>query len=118
MRKGAGVSGAAVAGVLVARIGEGWCFFVNGVSYIAVIIGLLLMKVKCPRRAPQHSSPLENMVEGFRFVIPTAPIRALLLLLGLVSVTGMPYVVLMPIFSDHILHGGAPGLGLLMGGTE
>src|SRR5713226_4860783 len=69
MFNGARVIGPAVAGVLVARIGEGWCFFVNGVSYIAVIIGLLLMKVKCPRRAPQHSSPLEDMVEGFRFVI-------------------------------------------------
>src|SRR6202022_3730422 len=89
----------------------------NGVSYIAVIIGLLLMKVECPRRAPKHSSPLDDMVEGFRFVIHTAPIRALLLLLGLVSVTGMPYVVLMPIFADHILHGGARGLGMLMGAS-
>jgi len=117
MFNGARVIGPAVAGVLVAKIGEGWCFFVNGVSYIAVIIGLLLMKVECPRRAPKHSSPLDDMVEGFRFVIHTAPIRALLLLLGLVSVTGMPYVVLMPIFADHILHGGARGLGILMGGT-
>src|SRR5260370_26726704 len=117
MRKGAGVSGAAVAGVLAPRIGEEWCLFVKGVSYIAVIIGLLLMKGKCPRRAPKHSSPLEDMVEGFRFVIHTAPIRALLMLLGLLSVTGMPYVVLMPIFADHILHGGARGLGILMGGT-
>src|ERR1700694_4203879 len=117
MFNGARVIGPAVAGVLVAKIGEGWCFFVNGVSYIAVIIGLLLMKVECPRRAPKHSSPLDDMVEGFRFVIHTAPIRALLLLLGLVSLTGMPYVVLMPIFADHILHGGARGLGILMGGT-
>ena len=117
MFNGARVIGPAVAGILVAKIGEGWCFFVNGVSYIAVIIGLLLMKVQCPRRAPQHSSPLDDMVEGFRFVIHTAPIRAVLLLLGLVSLTGMPYVVLMPIFADHILHGGARGLGILMGGT-
>src|ERR1700737_2261634 len=117
MFNGARIIGPAIAGVLVAKIGEGWCFFANGVSYIAVIIGLLLMKVECPRRAPKHSSPLDDMVEGFRFVIHTAPIRALLLLLGLVSLTGMPYVVLMPIFADHILHGGARGLGLLMGGT-
>src|SRR5438876_3797430 len=97
MFNGARIIGPAIAGVLVAKIGEGWCFFVNGVSYIAVVIGLLLMKVECPRRAPKHSSPLDDIVEGFRFVIHTAPIRALLLLLGLVSVTGMPYVVLMPI---------------------
>ncbi len=66
---------------------------------------------------PGRQSFLVDMVEGFRFVIHTAPIRALLLLLGLLSVTGMPYVVLMPIFADHILHGGARGLGILMGGT-
>jgi MFS family permease len=117
MFNGARVVGPAVAGILVARIGEGWCFFVNGVSYIAVIIGLFLMKVECPRRAPKHSSPLDDMVEGFRFVSQTAPIRALLLLLGLVSLAGMPYVVLMPIFADRILHGGARGLGILMGAT-
>src|SRR5260370_35191574 len=57
------------------------------------------------------------MVEGLRFGVPSGAIRALLLLLGLVSVTGMPCVVLMPIFADHILHGGARGLGILMGGT-
>ena len=117
MFNGARVIGPAVAGILVAKIGEGWCFFVNGVSYIAVLIGLLSMKVECPRRAPMHSSPLDDMVEGFRFVTRTAPIRALLLLLGLVSVTGMPYVVLMPIFADRILHGGAKALGTLMGAT-
>ena len=63
------------------------------------------------------ASPLEHMMEGFRFVNRTAPIRALLLLLGLVSLVGMPYVVLMPIFADQILHGGARGLGILMGAT-
>ncbi len=63
------------------------------------------------------ASPLEHMMEGFRFVNQTAPIRALLLLLGLVSLVGMPYVVLMPIFADQILHGGARGLGILMGAT-
>ena len=63
------------------------------------------------------ASPLEHMLEGFRFVDRTAPIRALLLLLGLVSLVGMPYVVLMPIFADQILHGGARGLGILMGAT-
>ncbi len=116
MFNGARVIGPAIAGILVAKIGEGWCFFGNAVSYIAVIIGLLLMRVQSPVRALM-ASPLEHMMEGFRFVNRTAPIRALLLLLGLVSLVGMPYVVLMPIFADQILHGGARGLGILMGAT-
>src|SRR5580700_1667589 len=116
MFNGARVIGPAIAGILVARIGEGWCFFSNAVSYIAVIIGLLLMNVINPVRAAM-ASPLEHMMEGFRFVNQTAPIRALLLLLGLVSLVGMPYVVRMPIFADQILHGGARGLGILMGAT-
>jgi MFS family permease len=116
MFNGARVVGPAIAGILVARIGEGWCFFANAVSYIAVIVGLLLMKVVSTAR-PTMTSPLEHMLEGFRFVNRTAPIRALLLLLGLVSLVGMPYVVLMPIFADKILHGGARGLGILMGAT-
>ena len=116
MFNGARVVGPAIAGILVAKIGEGWCFFANAVSYIAVILGLLLMKVHSPGRASM-ASPWEHMLEGFRFVNRTAPIRALLLLLGLVSLVGMPYAVLMPIFADKILHGGARGLGILMGAT-
>lgn len=116
MFNGARVIGPAIAGVLVAKIGEGWCFFANAISYIAVIIGLLLMNVDSPPR-PTPTSPLDHMLEGFRFVNRTAPIRALLLLLGIVSLVGMPYVVLMPIFADKILHGGARGLGILMGAT-
>ncbi len=116
MFNGARVIGPAIAGILVAKIGEGWCFFANAVSYIAVIIGLLLMRVQSPARA-SNASPFEHMMEGFRFVEKTAPIRALLMLLGVVSLVGMPYVVLMPIFADQILHGGARGLGILMGAT-
>jgi MFS family permease len=117
MFNGARILGPAIAGVTVAAIGEGWCFFANGVSYIAVIVGLLLMKVTPRERGRQVASRLESIIEGFRFVLHTGPIRALLLLLGLVSVTGMPYAVLMPIFADKILHVGARGLGLLMGST-
>jgi MFS family permease len=114
MVNGARILGPAVAGVTVAAIGEGWCFFANGVSYIAVIVGLLLMIV-APRVRNSQGSGLQSLVEGFRWVARTGPIRALLLLLGLVSLTGMPYMVLMPIFADRILHSGARGLGLLMG---
>ena len=118
MFNGARVVGPAVAGVLVARLGEGWCFFANGVSYIAVIVGLLMMNVHAPARASAHTSPFEHIMEGFRFVSNTAPIRALLLLLGVVSVTGMPYVVLMPIFADKILHRGGQELASMIGSHD
>jgi MFS family permease len=117
MFNGARIVGPAIAGVLVASIGEGWCFFANGVSYIAVIIGLLLMHVQAPRKLAVNGSHLEHIIEGFRFVKRTRPIRYILSLLGLVSLVAMPYTVLMPIFADRILHGGARGLGLLMGAT-
>jgi len=116
MFNGARVIGPAVAGILVARIGEGWCFAANAISYIAVIIGLMMMKVHCPPRTTGHS-PIEDIVEGFRWVNSKAIIRALLLLIGLISLVGMPYTVLMPVFADQILHGGARGLGILMGAT-
>ncbi len=117
MFNGARILGPAIAGITVAAIGEGWCFFSNGVSYMAVIVGLLLMTVTPRARSPRRASGLESILEGFRFVAHTGPIRALLLLLGLVSLTGMPYAVLMPIFADKILHSDARGLGLLMGST-
>jgi MFS family permease len=115
MFNGARIVGPAVAGILVASIGEGWCFFANAVSYIAVITGLLLMVV--PRRMPHlhETSALSDIKEGFKWVYSTKPIFALLLLVGLVSLVGMPYAVLMPIFADRILHSGARGLGILMG---
>ena len=117
MFNGARIIGPAIAGVLVAKIGEGWCFLANSLSYIAVITSLLMMVVQ--RRAPgKHSgSPTQNILEGFRYVRSTRPVRALLLLVGLVSFVGMPYAVLMPIFADRILHVGAQGLGWLMGAT-
>ncbi len=114
MFNGARVIGPAAAGVVVALIGEGWCFFANAVSFIAVITGLLMMRIDRPRTALK-GSPLQNILEGFKFVGRTGPIRALLLLLGLVSFTAMPYAVLMPIFADQLLHGGPAALGLLMG---
>lgn len=118
MVNGARILGPAVAGVLVAAVGEGWCFFLNGVSFLAVLGGLLSMRLepRPPQRAEGRSA-LGLMTEGFGFVGRTAPIRALLLLLGLISLMGMPYSVLMPIFADQILHGGPRGLGVLMGAS-
>ncbi len=118
MFNGARVIGPAVAGVLVARLGEGWCFFANGVSYIAVIAGLMMMNVHAPARVSAETSPWEHVREGFQFVERTAPIRALLMLLGVVSVTGMPYVVLMPIFADKILHSGGQEFASLIGSHD
>ncbi len=117
MFNGARVIGPAVAGILVASIGEGWCFFANAVSYLAVIAGLLLMRIVHPAKLATQGSPLENVLEGFAFARNTGPVRAILLLLGVVSFVGMPYTVLMPVFADQILHGGARGLGILMGAT-
>ncbi len=109
--------GPAVAGVLVAVIGEGWCFVLNGASYLAVIACLLRMDVRPAAPTSRPGSALDDIVDGFRFVARTGPIRALLLLLGLVSLLAMPFSVLMPIFADRILHSGARGLGLLMAAT-
>jgi MFS family permease len=117
MVNSARIIGPAAAGVLVEMIGEGWCFFANAVSYIAVIIGLLLMKINTRELSPSPGSTFDSIVEGFTYVARTGPVRALLLLLGLVSLIGMPYVVLMPIFADKVLRHGASGLGLLMGAS-
>jgi MFS family permease len=109
------VVGPAIAGILVAAIGEGWCFFANGISYIAVIVGLLLMRVERHERVADRGSALANIIEGFRFVFRNRPIHALLILLGMASITGMPFQVLMPVFADRILHGGPKALGWLTG---
>jgi MFS family permease len=108
------IIGPSVAGILVASCGEGWCFFANSVSYLAVIAGLLLMKIPPRPRPAESASPFAHIAEGFRFVRRTAPIRALLLLIGLVSLVAMPYAVLMPVFAAKILHGNARTLGILM----
>ncbi len=107
------IIGPGIAGILVASIGEGWCFFANAVSYIAVIVGLFLMKIP-PRQAERAiKSAFDHIAEGFRFVRRTAPIRSLLMILGLVSLVGMPYTVLMPVFAKNVLHGDATTLGVL-----
>jgi MFS family permease len=117
MFNGARFIGPAIAGVLVATVGEGWCFFLNGASYLAVIWSLLFMTNVRHTRRIRPGSALSQIVEGFDFVGRNRPIRALLLLLGLVSLVGMPYTILMPIFADRILHGGPSGLGMLMGAS-
>lgn len=117
MFNGARIVGPAIAGVLVARIGEGWCFLTNGVSYVAVIVGLLMMRTQRPAYQATDGSVVKHLVEGLRFARDSRPIRSILLLVGVVSLVAMPYTVLMPIFADRVLRAGARGLGILMGAT-
>jgi MFS family permease len=117
MFNGARIVGPAVAGVLVASVGEGWCFLLNGASFVAVLGGLLAMRDLPAPGARANGSPIKSLVEGFRFVASAAPVRAILILLAVVSLAGMPFTVLMPIFADRILHSGARGLGILMGAS-
>jgi MFS family permease len=111
---GARVVGPAIAGFAIAWIGEGWCFFLNGVSFLAVIIALLAMRLAPVERKPSTESPLRSLMQGFRFAMSDVPIRSALLLLSWLSLLGLQYSVFLPIFADHLLHGGARGLGLLM----
>src|ERR1035438_3375248 len=112
MFNGARIIGPAVAGLLVASVGEGWCFLLNSLSYIAVIGGLLAMRLDAAhtRRPPVGD---RSILVGFRFVLGAHAVRDLLVLLGLMGLMGMPYSVLMPIFADRILHGGARACGIL-----
>jgi len=109
--------GPAIAGIMVTAWGEGWCFFANGVSYLGVILGLLLMNSPKDDQSLPVESHWKNMGLGFRYVWHTKTIRGLVMLLAVVSLVGMPYVVLMPIFADRVLHGGPRSLGILMGAT-
>ena len=115
MINSARIIGPAVAGVVVAWIGEGLCFLINGVSYLAVLGGLGMIKVGDGGVEKHKESALQDLKEGFDFVRRTAPVRALLLLVAFVSIVGLPYIVLMPIFADRILGAGAKGMGILLG---
>lgn len=106
--------GPAVAGVLVAAAGEGWCFLLNGMSFATVLVALLAMRLEPVGRTVQTGSMLAQILDGVRYVRGHLPIRSLLLLLGMVSLAGMPYAVLMPVFAQRILGGGAQSLGILM----
>jgi len=110
------VLGPAIAGVTVALIGESWCFLLNGVSFLAVIAGLLWMQLP-PASGPARTGPHPPLNEGFLFIRRHPAVLATLALLGTLSFCGMPYSVMMPIFADGILHGGPRTLGTLMGAS-
>ena len=117
MVNGARLLGPAVAGVLIAAVGEGWCFAIDAASYLAVIASLLGMRIAAQ---PEHRGPahfLAELAEGVRYVAGFSPVRTILLLLAFVSLTSMPYTVLMPVFAAEVLHGGPHTLGMLMAAT-
>jgi len=107
--------GPAIAGVIIARIGTGYCFLIDGVSYIAVISALLAMHL-APKKiaAETGANALQRIKEGFVYAFGFPPIRAILLLMAIFSLVAMPYSILIPIFATQILHGDAHTLGFLM----
>lgn len=114
MVTGSRIIGPSIGGVLIAAFGEGWCFMVDAVSYVAVIASLLAMHIARVERHPAVTRVLEELRDGFRYVSGFVPARTVLLLLALVSTMGMPYVVLMPAVASNVLHGGPHTLGFLM----
>ncbi len=111
---GARVVGPAIAGLAIVWIGEGWCFLLNGISFLAVIGALLAMRVSHTKPQPSTESPWQSFIQGFRFAMADVPVRSALLLLSVLSLFGLQYSVFLPIFADGILHGGAKGMGFLM----
>ncbi|WP_319419860.1 MFS transporter [Pleurocapsa sp. FMAR1] len=109
--------GPAVAGFLVASVGAGICFLLDGLSYIAVIAAFLVMKVPATKIVPSTTSTIQKLKEGFDYAYDNSAIRSMLLLLSLLGFFGLPYVILIPIFAADILKGGSQTLGLLMGAS-
>jgi MFS family permease len=107
--------GPSLAGMLIAVSSEGWCFLIDGISYLAVIASLLLMQIHVPAVKRKVTSTFSEMKVGWTYVSEFLPVRTILLLFAVVSLMGMPFVVLMPIFAAQVLHGGPHTLGFLMG---
>lgn len=117
---GARLVGPAIAGIVIASLGAGTCFLLDGLSYLAVLAGLLAMKLPPLARdsSAQSTGTLwQNLQEGFQYAFGFPPMRAILSLVALTSLVGMPYLVLVPIFAAQIFHGGATTLGLMMAAT-
>jgi MFS family permease len=106
--------GPAIAGAVVAAVGEGYCFLIDGISYIAVIVGLLAMKLAKDERPRSDKHVWHEITEGWKYVTGSAPIRTILIFLAVVGIVGAPYTVLTPMIAGQILRGGAHTLGFLM----
>lgn len=114
MVNGARLAGPFLAGLSVAAFGEGICFLLNALSFLAIVVALLLMDVPRKSAAKVKTRALEGLKEGYRYAFGFPPIRYVLIILSLVSLMGMSYQVLMPIFAKVVLHGGPSTLGFLM----
>src|SRR5436190_6505829 len=117
MVNGARLIGPSIAGLIIAVAGEGYCFLIDGFSYLAVIASLLLMKMRASGARGVRQNVLTELHEGWAYVTGFAPIRAILTLLAAVSLVGVPYMVLMPVFASNVLHGGPHTLGFLTGAS-
>ncbi len=113
MVNGARLLGPAIAGVLIAAVGEGWCFSIDALSYAAVLVSVLLLHLDAQPHEPRTTRVFGEMAEGFRYAIGSPPIRALLLLLAVSGVAGRPFAVLLPVIAREVMHGGAGTLGAL-----
>jgi MFS family permease len=117
MFNGARLVGPSVAGLVIAAVGEGMCFLFNAISYLAVIGSLLAMRLQPVPQKPKQTRVLESLQEGFRYAFGFAPIRSIILLIAMLSLFGMPFSVLMPVFARDVLGGGANTLGFIMGAS-
>ena len=109
--------GPSIAGVVIAASNEGICFLIDGFSYFAVLIALLSMRGLQQQTRRVSTSVISQFTDGLRYVYTFRPIRSLMLLVAVVSLLGIPYSVLMPVFADDVLKGGSNTLGLLMTAT-
>lgn len=107
--------GPSLAGLVIAGFGEGYCFLIDGISYLAVIASLLMMRLPEFAGQPATTPMTEQLKEGWAYVSHFPPVRTILLLFAIVSLMGMPFTVLMPVFAVNVLHGGPHTLGFLMG---
>jgi MFS family permease len=114
MVNGSRIIGPSIGGLLIAAVGEGWCFLADAVSYLFVIASLMMMRLPSARSARVEARVLEELRVGYRYVRESAPIRTALVVLAIVSTMAMPYTVLMPAYAAEVLHGGPNTLGLLM----
>ncbi|MBN3940058.1 MAG: MFS transporter [Nostoc sp.] len=114
MFNGARLIGPAIGGLLIARVGTGYCFLIDGLSYVAVIAALLAMKVKPWKNSVTDGNPLQKVKEGFVYAFNFSPIRSILLLSALVSLMGLQNTILVPVIAEQVLKGGAESVGFLM----
>ena len=114
MFNGARLIGPGIAGITIAIVGEGICFLINAISFLAVIIALLKLNIIPKIRENKVDNLRESLKEGFNYTFGFAPIKVLIILLGIISLVGLPYIVLMPAYAKEIMHGGSDTLGFLM----